>query len=338
MSFEDIKGHAREKEILEKAISAGRVAHSYLFTGPDGIGKRSLAREFAGALNCGAGVGGGPGDAPCGVCADCRLVRNGAHPNIVEVWPEDKDGVRTEAGLIRIGRVRELQDALRFKAAGGKKVVIVDGADKMKQEAASALLKTLEEPPPDSVIILISAKPHTLLPTIISRCQRITFRPLTEESVREFLVEHNMAAPDDSGRVARLSAGRVASAVKYSGGGVFEKSIEIVERLRDLDRDDTAGLFALAGELSARKDLEEVLEFLKLWCRDILVYSEGAGGLMVNTGLEGFIKGAPGPMALVDSFSMIERALYDVTPPRYANKLLTMEALIMGLAGKGALI
>ncbi|MFQ5441315.1 MAG: DNA polymerase III subunit delta' [Thermodesulfobacteriota bacterium] len=332
MSFEDITGHAREKEILEKAISAGRVAHSYLFTGPEGIGKRSLAREFAGALNC-AGSG-----APCGACEDCRLVRSATHPNLIEVWPEDKDGVRTVAGLIRIARVRELQDAIKYKSTGGKKVVIVDGADKMEQRAANALLKTLEEPPPDSVIILISSKPGSLLSTIISRCQRIIFRPLPEELVREFLVKSNMAAPDDAGRIARLSAGSIASAVKYSEDGVFEKRREIVERLSGLDGDDTAGLFAFAGELSARGDLGEVLEFLKLWCRDVMVFSEGAGELMVNADLEGFIKAAPAPKALADSFDMIEKARYDVTPPRYANKLLAMEALLMGLAGKGALI
>ncbi|GMR04874.1 MAG: DNA polymerase III subunit delta' [Thermodesulfobacteriota bacterium] len=337
MYFRNITGHAREKEILEKAMRGGRVAHSYLFTGPLGVGKRTLALEFARALNCRAGTIGE--EVPCGVCEDCVALGRGSHPNFVDIGPEDKDGVRTESGLIRIGRVRELQAAIRYKSGGGKKVAVIDGADKMEARAANALLKTLEEPPGDSVIVLITPRPETLLPTIISRCQRINFRPLSESVVKDFLRERGVAPGEGASVAARLGAGSISAALKYSEAGVIEKRREIVERLALLDGDDIGGILGLAGELSARGDLADILEFLKTWCRDVTVWSEGNTGLMVNGDLTGFIKKKrAGFRALADSFDMIERARYDVTPPRYANKLLVMESLLLGLARKGALV
>jgi len=332
LNFGEISGHTRELGILKKAISTGRVAHAYLFSGPEGIGKRTLALAFARALNCQEGSG----DA-CGVCPDCRTMEAGVHPNLSEVWPTDTKGNRTVEGIIRIGRIRELQDSLRYRAERGKKVAVVESAERLNAAAANAFLKTLEEPPADSVIILVTSRATELLPTILSRCQRMNFRPLSDGLVTGFLEKERGLSTADARAMARISSGSISRAVKFSEAGIFEKRRETVERVLALDRRDTFEILRLAEELSRSEDLLEVLDFLKTWVRDMALYGEGADGLMVNGDLAGLLKrggGAANPRDLTDSFSMIEKARHEIMPPNYANKQLAVEVLLMGLAGR----
>ena len=338
MPFDNIAGHAKEKSILWNSIQNGRVAHAYLFAGPDGVGKRALAREFAKALNCSgtgtlAGFGAGM---PCGECTDCHAIDSLSHQSVLELQPTDKDGTAAPDGLIRIAQVRELQETLRFKVERGSKVAIVEAADKLMPAAANAFLKTLEEPPPDSVIILVTSKPSEMLPTILSRCQRVSFRPLPDAVVRDYLVSERGMAVDDAGAVARLGAGSLGRALAFSDSGIAQVRKAVMEKLRGLRRDDTFAALKLAEELSKREDLEDVLEFLKTVCRDRLVSLEGAPELAVNSDL-GALSAGVRSSALMDSFSMIEEARYNTTAPRYVNRQLAMEALLLGLAASGAL-
>lgn len=340
MPFDNITGHAKEKSILWNSIQNGRVAHAYLFAGPDGVGKRALAREFAKALNCsGTGMLAGFGPAmPCDECADCHAIAALTHQSVLELQPADKDGEAAPDGLIRIGQVRELQETLRFKVERGMKVAIVEAADKLMPAAANAFLKTLEEPPPDSVIILVTSRPQELLPTILSRCQRVGFRPLPDGVVKDYLVSERGMTGADASAVARLGAGSLGRALSFVDSGLTETRKVVIEKIRGLRRDDTFGALKLAEELSKRDDLEDVLEFLKTVCRDRLVSLEGAPGLIVNSDLGVLSAGADVRCsALIDSFSMIEEARYNTTAPRYVNRQLAMEALLLGLSASGAL-
>lgn len=329
MSFRDILGHTKEISVLKNSIAGNRVAHSFLFAGPEGVGKRLVAREFARALNCRFFS-----DDSCGSCPDCEMMGSSTHPNLVFAGPTDKDGEDTPEGLIRIERIREIQNSIKYRVERGKKVVIVDSADRMMPAASNAFLKTLEEPPADSVIILVSSRSSDLLPTIISRCQRVNFRPLAAGIVSGFIKRETGVSEQDALEAARLSGGSISRAMRYMEDGEYGKRKEVIERLSSISPADTDEALRLAEELSKRGDLAELLEFMKAWYRDRLVALEGAGPLVVNTSLAALNAGRRDePRRLLDSFSMIERARRDIMPPRYANKQLVMEELLLGLAG-----
>ena len=332
MVFRDILGHTREIGALKKAIANGRVAHSYLFAGPSGIGKGCVARAFASALNCADS-----GAFGCGECVDCRSVEASAHPNRVEIWPTDTDDERAKNGLIRIARIRELQNAIKYKVDRGKKVAIIEDADRLVPAAANAFLKTLEEPPADSVIILISSRASSLLPTILSRCQRVNFGPIAEETIMEHLVKTIGLSPALAASATRFSGGALGPAIEYAESGLYEKMATIAGYLKALEGNDTTKLLKLAEEFAKRDDLTEVLELMKLWCRDRLVAGEGAPELAIdNDNREALWRGAD-PEALLGAFSMIEQARNDITPPRYGNRQRAMEVLLMRMAESGVI-
>lgn len=330
MKFSAILGHARQIDILRNAASSGKVAHAYLFAGPGGIGKNLVARAFAAALNCSSG-----GSEACGICPDCAMMAASTHPNLMELCPTDKDGERDAQGLIRIDQIREVQMGLRLKSERGVKTVIVDGADRLVPAAANAFLKTLEEPPAGSVIILVSSKASDLLATIISRCQRVNFRPIPDEEVKGFLVERKGLNPNEAGALARLSGGSLSKATAFIDDGSLQKRREVIEKLSAIGPADMAEALKLAEELSKTDELDAVLEFIKGWYRDRIVAIEGAPHLIAGSLMERHMKDAGiGEFnRLCSAFWAIEEARVAIAPPRYANKQLTLEVLMLKLSG-----
>lgn len=334
MSFKAVLGHSREISILKSAFLSGKVPHSLLFSGPEGIGKRQAALAYAKLLNCS-----NSGEDACGTCPDCQMMDALTHPNLLQVWPTVKDKkdkdllINTEEdGVIRIEQVREVQNALKYRVDRGRKIVIIAAADKLMPQAANAFLKTLEEPPSDSVIILVSSKASDLLPTILSRCQRINFRPLPDDIIASYLTGRSGMAREDAMAISRLSSGSLSRAVKYTDEGANAGRRELLERLAALRPEDLDVALKLAEDLSKRDDLEEVLEFMKSWYRDKAVSMEGSDGLVINSDMKDFIGSTGGDFRrLWDAFTMIEKTRRDIMPPRYANRQLSMEALIMRL-------
>ncbi len=328
MRFSDISGHTREIETLRRAVAGACTAHAYLFSGPEGVGKRSVALALASALNCSERLE-GSGD-PCGACADCRAVHEGRHSNVTVVEPEK--------GIIKIDRVREVQGGLRYKVGRGKKVVVVDAADAMNPQAANAFLKTLEEPPPDTVIVLLSSKAARLLPTILSRCQRMNFGPLSEDIVAGMVRNELGVSEEEAAVAARLAGGSLSKALASIGEEMRETRQEAIEVLSSLDARNTASILDAAAKLSKRDDLIDVLDFMKTWYRDLAVVEAGAPEIVVNTDAmesAGGVATCSGFDALWNSYAAIERARESITPPRYANKLLAMETLLFRLADSG---
>ena len=201
--------------MFRRAVQRGRTAHAYVFVGPDGVGKRLVARNIAQCMFC-ERIPDAQLDA-CGACPPCRQVRAGTHPDLLTVaCPEGKRELPIEliAGSAenrgREGLCRDL--ALRPMSAG-RRVAMIDDADKMNEESANALLKTLEEPPPGSILFLISPSLDALLPTIRSRCQPIHFAALTDADLAELLVQLGLETePATAQRVADLSEGSLATA------------------------------------------------------------------------------------------------------------------------------
>ncbi len=163
-SFSEVYAQDHVTGILQNAIASNRIAHAYLFTGPRGVGKTSLARIMAKSLNCEKG----PTTHPCNTCSNCNEITAGTSPDVIEIDGASNTGVDD---------IRELQRELLYAASGSKyKIYIIDEVHMLSKNAFNALLKTLEEPPENVVFIFATTEPHKVLPTIISRCQRYDFK------------------------------------------------------------------------------------------------------------------------------------------------------------------
>ena len=255
-----IRGHQRQVELFRTAAQRGRLAHAYLFTGPEGIGKRLFALTLARCLLCEQHE-----DADldaCGQCPNCRMVAADSHPDLFVVQREPgKAGLSIEQLVgSRDNRGREglcYQLSLR-PMAGRRRIAVIDDADTMSPECANSLLKTLEEPYPNSVLILISENVNSLLPTIRSRCQEVRFAPLSPQDVTELLVEQNVAASrEEAERLALLSGGSLAMAGRLQDP-LFRELFELVYQSLSSEHYDPV---AAAAEINDR--LDRVLKSFK---------------------------------------------------------------------------
>ena len=322
----EVLGHSREVSILKRAVSGGRLAHAYLFTGPDGVGKRFTARALARLLNCeGLDFEG----EPCGVCGPCAQIYGEGYINLVEVEPVD--------GVIKIDQVRLLQKAMRFRVEGGTRVAIIDDAHLLKKEAANALLKTLEEPPAGSVLILISSNSSTILPTILSRCQRVTFKPLSVDILLRIIKENKGVSGDEALEAATLSTGSLSLALNFLDGDVGQRRRELFASLKSIKAGDIVGVEKLAERLAKGSDLIESLEFLKCYFRDLACRASGSDDLVAGRDI--LPERRDGEELKVDryvrNYNLCEEARLSVLPPRYGNKQLAMEDLLLTLFGVG---
>lgn len=215
MQWNDLIGHQQQRRWFEAALRNGRLATSFLFVGPAGIGKRAFARLLAKSLLC-RNTRADQLEA-CGGCEACVQVEASTHPDLIEVRkPDDKAFLPIEL-LIgeREKRMREglCHDISMRPYFGQRKVAILDDADYLNVEGANCLLKTLEEPPVDSVLILIGTNLQRQLPTIRSRCQTIIFRPLSPEQLQDVLLKSGLAESEsDSQRIADRAGGSIEEA------------------------------------------------------------------------------------------------------------------------------
>jgi DNA polymerase-3 subunit delta' len=262
MGFDEIIGHSRQLEPLRAALESRRLHHAYLFVGPSGIGKRTVAMTLAQAVHCADATGDG-----CGRCAECARVKDGNHPDVRVVQP--LEGKKE----ISIQQVREIERELRYRSFGGqRKIAIVDAAGAMNVAAQNALLKTLEEPPENSLIILIAFNAGELLPTLRSRCLRLSFAPLSRAQVATFLRERRNVESGEAELLGAMSMGSIGAALALDQS-LVEKRRFWSGMLADLKRGDYQGAVAAAEPLAA--DREGALEFLRWaesWYRDLLVH------------------------------------------------------------------
>jgi DNA polymerase-3 subunit delta' len=219
MSWQGIAGHDALVEQFRRALERGRLASTFLFVGPSGIGKRSFALALAQSLLCSERQAAALD--PCGKCPSCSQVLAGTHPDLMQIArPAGKAEIPLRL-LIGEGE-RRMHEGLCHDIAlrpfmGGYKVALIDDADHLNEEGANCLLKTLEEPPPRSVLILIGTSPAKQLPTIRSRCQIIRFQPLPAEDVEELLLGRlGMTDRDEARRLARYSGGSLERALELS--------------------------------------------------------------------------------------------------------------------------
>jgi DNA polymerase III subunit delta' len=297
-------GHAPALEALGRALASGSPAHAWLFSGPEGTGKGTAAIEFAAALNCEVLRAALEQDQstkstlllekpePCGECRPCKDTLAGKHPDVELVAPGgicDEPEHRDHAASrdLRICQVRRLERVLSLSPyAGGRRVAIIDAADTLHVEAANAFLKTLEEPPGDSVIILLAERQERLPETVLSRCQRLAFRPLDRNTVIEALKARG-AADEKAEAIASAAGGRIGWALRTleDDSLLSERDAMLDEaiRLAHAGRSERLG-WARGAENRAQDVRERYLRELSVWeswWRDLLLAGSGrTEGLM----------------------------------------------------------
>jgi DNA polymerase-3 subunit delta' len=235
-----LRGHDLVFDRFRRTLRAGRLASTFLFVGPPGIGKRSFALQLAQGLLCDRR----PEEAldPCGQCPACAQVLAGTHPDVVVVAkPADKNYIPLE---LLIGdkdhRMREglCHDISLKPFSGRRKVAVIDDADFLNQEGANALLKTLEEPPPRSLLILIGTSEQRQLPTIRSRCQVVRFSPLAEADVADLLLSTGSCSDKPlARRAAALAGGSLAKAIQWCDEDFLAFRATLYEQLSQRDYD-----------------------------------------------------------------------------------------------------
>jgi len=243
VNWQGLEGHAQQKLGMERILRSGRLGQAYLLTGPDGVGKRLFAKKVAMALLC-LGLAKNPADGPCGQCASCRLQGGDSHPDLLQTRrPPDKQEFPIQV-------MKEFCDLFYLKPMiSGRKVAIIDDADDLNVESGNCFLKTLEEPPPGMVVFLVGNRIEKQLPTVISRCQQISFGPL-EPAVLAKLADPETSADPAWELAMLLSEGSMNQAQAFTDAALWE----LVHRTGKWVARETK------HEASLGKDLQEWIE------------------------------------------------------------------------------
>jgi DNA polymerase-3 subunit delta' len=244
-----IAGHARLLSLLSRVIARDSMPPAVLMAGPAGVGKRLTAVAVAQAINCLQPRSSVEFERDaCGECASCRRIARGVHPDVIIVEPG-------ESGSIKIEQIRDVIDRSQYRPfEGRRRVVIIDEADAAGADAQSALLKTLEEPPSASVFMLISSIPDALLQTVLSRCPRLRFGPLTPAEVARVLIQEHGYSEPDARAAAADAEGSIGRALELRSDDVTEARDAAQRVLEETARNsDPVRRIGLARDLSEGK-------------------------------------------------------------------------------------
>jgi DNA polymerase III subunit delta' len=269
-------GHDWAVDLLADHVAHGRERHAYLLTGPQGVGKRTLALRFAQCLNClDTKV---PGK-PCGICSPCKKFEAMQHPDLTLVEADQQGGV------LRIDQVREMQHNLSLAPYEAKyRIALLLRFEEANQNTANALLKTLEEPPRQVVVILTANSAENLLPTIVSRCEVIRLRVLSVDETSIGLQQARGIPAETADRLAHISGGRPGYAIRlYEQPQLLEQRQSWLEELFRILGSSRGERFALAMEMS--RDNESMRSKLQVWLslwRDVLLNSTGINHALTN--------------------------------------------------------
>lgn len=292
-TFDEVAGQKHIVKTLRNALEKNRIAHAYLFCGPRGTGKTTMAKLFAKALNCESGIG-----QQCNRCSNCIGINDGSHPDVIEIDAASNNGVE---------EVRNIIERVKYLPIKGKyKVYIIDEVHMMSSGAFNALLKTLEEPPAHVVFILATTEPYKVLPTIISRCQRYDFTKVSDGDILEKMVEilkkENIQYEIEAlNTIVELSDGGVRDALSmldqvlaYSSNkieladvldlfGITSKN-EKISLIRSLaDSDIKIVLTKLDQFIKSGIDIKRLTSELLEILRDLLVFESGGDGYQMPT-------------------------------------------------------
>lgn len=347
MRLADVVGQDHAVRWLSEAVARDRLPHALLFAGPDGVGKRTLARALAGVLLCDAA-----GRDACGACAACRRLEHGNHPDFLAVGRELRRERSTSQGVaedseddaerkswIVVDQIRELATHVGFPPREGRaRVVLLDPADRMTDEAQNALLKTLEEPVSRTVLVLAAANPHALLATVRSRCLSVTLRPMPTQALATWLERSGMG-PEEARSRAALAVGLPGRALTVDVATLRERRDALLADLLAAARSPAA--LADLPESTARLIGEDAdsfeigLDLAAALLRDAAIAAITArasdlvhGDAAANLRLLGTTLGVQRSARLVEAVDELRSRLRF-----HANRTLLAETLLAAVAG-----
>jgi DNA polymerase-3 subunit delta' len=258
MSFKEIKGQDVPISILKSHIEESHLAGGYLFVGPEGVGKKLVARTLAKTVNCAE-----EGIDSCDACPSCLKIESNQHPDVHLIENDDAE--------IKIEYIRQLQKDISLKPyEGRKKLFIIDRAHRLNAESSNALLKILEEPPKDSLIILVTDKPALLFKTIISRCRMVKFSPLRRTELEDFLKRDYSLDKEFAHFLAYFSEGRLGQALRLKDTDIIQEKNKVIDRFALSPRLNLDNL-----SLQNKDDIRGYLNILAAWFRDIYLIKVG---------------------------------------------------------------
>jgi len=257
MRFADILGHDQPVSIINSYIEANSFSGGFIFSGPEGIGKRLVAQMVSQKLNCSAV------DKPCGLCESCLKIEKLVHP--------DLHIIQNGQGQIKIDDIRGILREANFRPyEGAMKIFIIDDAHKLNPDAANALLKTLEEPPKDALIILITHKPQNIIKTVLSRCKRIKFYPLARAGLETVLLKDYSLDKLTAHFLGFYAEGRLGLALK------LKDSLGLTQKNKIFDSFVLSTKPLERNLMEQNKDqLHDCLNILASWFRDIYLLKAG---------------------------------------------------------------
>jgi DNA polymerase-3 subunit delta' len=323
-------GQDKVLSLLDYGLKTDAIAHAYLLVGPRHVGKRTLAIDLAQALNCD-----GP-QPPCGQCRSCQRIWEGKHADVTTVGLDS----RTEIG---IDDIRGLQRSANLPPYEGKcKVFVIDEAEYLSTEAANALLKILEEPPPMVVWLLLAAEEERLLPTIISRCQRLELKRVPSERVQEVLISSYNVDADKAKLLTQLCHGRLGWALSaLADCDMLEQRSQRMHGLASLLTAGTEQRFAYAQEVASqftqdRKAAAEITEIWVDWWRDLMLIKGGCPEAIINVDFTAVLKEQCKGLSLGEMKEFLaDLGLLQEAISKNVNPRLAFEWLMLNLPRRG---
>ena len=325
-TFEEIRGNTPLVEQLRRSAASGRSSHAYLFLGGAGAGKRLIANTFAKALQC-------EGEKrPCDSCKSCHAFNHGNHPDVIYFQPL-KNGKTYTIEDVR-EQLLETVDLKPFQYE--KKNYIIEKADTLNIQSQNALLKTLEEPPAHVVFLLLAERAETFLPTILSRVVVMKIRPLSAETIADYLMQAGHLA-EESHILSAYAQGRIGQALELvEDEGFREMRQDILGKLEALPSMSEGDAYLLAKDLEGYKNDLRFLDIMELWYRDLLTAKSlrEEGYLIQRDKKDAIFRAAKEPAALLAKKAAAVRTAR-MRLAQNANFRLTMEVMLMDLKETG---
>ena len=335
-------GQDRILSLLDYSLKTNTIAHAYLLVGPRHVGKRTLAFNLAQALNCD-----GP-ELPCGQCRSCQRILEGKHADVISISMNSKiESAVTSNSLehkteIGIKDMLELQRMANLPPYEGKyKVFIIDDAEYLSTEAANSLLKILEEPPQRIAWLLLASEEERLLPTIISRCQRLELKPVPSERVQEILISSYDVDANKAKLLTQLCHGRIGWALSaLANDDILEQRSQRIVKLFSLLPAGLEQRFAYAQELASqlsqnRRAGAEIIEIWLDWWRDLMLIKGGCREAIINVDYERTLEEQARELSLseIEGF-LANLCLLQEEISKNVNPRLALEWLMLNLPGK----
>ena len=325
-TFEEIRGNTPLVEQLRRSAASGRSSHAYLFLGGAGAGKRLIANTFAKALQC-------EGEKrPCDSCKSCHAFNHGNHPDVIYFQPL-KNGKTYTIEDVR-EQLLETVDLKPFQYE--KKIYIIEKADTLNLQTQNALLKTLEEPPAHAVFLLLAERAEAFLPTILSRVVVMKIRPLSAETIADYLMQAGHLA-EESHILSAYAQGRIGQALELvEDEGFREMRQDILGKLEALPSMSEGEAYLLAKDLEGYKNDLRFLDIMELWYRDLLTAKSlrEEGYLIQRDKKDAIFRAAKEPAALLAKKAAAVRTAR-MRLAQNANFRLTMEVMLMDLKETG---